>query len=949
MLEVLLDELKRIAKSRLFPIAVLFGLLFLVLVQRIFVIQVVNGEQYKESAESDNKKELETKATRGIIYDRNGVMLAYNELSYSLQIEDNNELKTDEEKNEMIYKMIHYVEDLGGGITYDFPMKYNKKGHIIFTAEGNSLTRFRVNVYSKSKASELTPEEKESSAKEVYQFLEEKFKISEEYSKEDALKIMSVRYVLFINRYMKKRDDYIPITLSTNLSEKIVATLKENRADLPGVEVVEETNRVYKDSLYFAPILGYTGTISSEALQENQEEGDKYYSLTDQVGKSGLEAQFEEQLRGTKGKQTVLKNSAGNITEIIDTTEPVPGNNLYLTLDADLQKASYVMLEKELAAILLERIWNSKSYGSKGNSSDDIMIPIYDVYFALLNNNVVDIEHFTNENASELEKSVYAKYKTAQKAVFSSLKSKLAYHNNLEPKSLSKAMLSYMDQIYESLKEDGVLRKDKIDTEDETYKKYVDQKTGLNRFLAYALENQWIDTSILDIGKKYFTTEELYDKLLSYTFSILEQDEDFKKLIYYNMIDDYTLSGKEVCLLLFDQGVLKKDETSISGLKNGTISPYTFIRNKIKSLEITPAQLALEPCSGSVIITDPNTGDTLACVTYPSYDNNKLANTVDSKYFSQLYADKSSPFLNRATSQLIAPGSTFKTFSSLVALSEGVITTGTRIHDNVQFTSISKPWPKCWSKYSHGSINVSDAIGVSCNYFYYQCGYSLSLDSNGKYAEKIGLKKIQKYAKEFGLDAKSGLELSEYAPQLSNTDAVRSMIGQGTNAFAPAQLSRWVTTIANQGTVYNLTLIDKITNYKGKMVKDYSAEVYKKLNVQDSYWKAVKLGMNKVVNGPSSSIKSYFSDLKHTVAGKTGTSQISKNVPNNGLFISYAPYEKPEITTTVVIPNGYTSSNAAKTASKIYEYYFAKTKKEKAEILKGDFSQQKGSSHSQTD
>ena len=123
MLEVLLDELKRIAKSRLFPIAVLFGLLFLVLVQRIFVIQVVNGEQYKESAESDNKKELETKATRGIIYDRNGVMLAYNELSYSLQIEDNNELKTDEEKNEMIYKMIHYVEDLGGGITYDFPMK----------------------------------------------------------------------------------------------------------------------------------------------------------------------------------------------------------------------------------------------------------------------------------------------------------------------------------------------------------------------------------------------------------------------------------------------------------------------------------------------------------------------------------------------------------------------------------------------------------------------------------------------------------------------------------------------------------------------------------------------------------------------------------------------------------------------------------------------------------
>ena len=429
MLEIILDELKRVAKSRLFPITVLFGFLFLVLVNKIFIIQVVDGQKYEESAEADNKKTIELKATRGNIYDRNGVLLAYNELSYSLQIEDNNELKTSEEKNEMIYRLIHFVEDQKGTIAYDFPMEFDKKGHIQFTVEGNSLKKFKVNAYSRKNINDLTEEIEKADSQEVYDYLRDYFKINEEYSKEDTLKIMSIRYILFINRYNKKRDDYIPITLATNLSDRLVATLKENRADLPGVEIVEETNRVYKDSKYYASILGYTGTISSETLQESKEE---YYTSTDQIGKSGLEAKYEETLRGKKGYQVVVRNSAGNTTEVLETKEPVAGNDLYLTIDSNLQKASYVLLEKELAAILLERIWNSKSYGSKGKSSDDIMIPINDVYFALLDNNVIDINHFSEDDATALEKSIYAKYVSEEKNVFHSLQSKLGYRNEFD-------------------------------------------------------------------------------------------------------------------------------------------------------------------------------------------------------------------------------------------------------------------------------------------------------------------------------------------------------------------------------------------------------------------------------------------------------------------------------------------------------------------------------------
>ena len=160
---------------------------------------------------------------------------------------------------------------------------------------------------------------------------------------------------------------------------------------------------------------------------------------------------------------------------------------------------------------------------------------------------------------------------------------------------------------------------------------------------------------------------------------------DFNKKIYKYLIYSYELTGKEICLLLFDQNVLKYKEEDVQALQYGTKSPYSFITSKIRKLEITPAQLALEPCSGSVVITDPNSGDTLACVSYPSYDNNRLANTVDSKYYASLINDKSLPLLNRATKQSTAPGSTFKTFSSIVALEEGVVGHNETIVDKVQF------------------------------------------------------------------------------------------------------------------------------------------------------------------------------------------------------------------------------------------------------------------------
>ena len=420
--------------------------------------------------------------------------------------------------------------------------------------------------------------------------------------------------------------------------------------------------------------------------------------------------------------------------------------------------------------------------------------------------------------------------------------------------------------------------------------------------------------------------DEISDALIDFIISQLKQEGDFDKLLYQYMITNGNLKWKQVCLLLFDQDILDKND-DYEALKNDQINAYDFMSKKIRNIEITPAMLALDPCSGSIIITDPANGDVKALVSYPSYDNNKLANGIDSGYYSKLVNDQSSPMLNRCTQTRTAPGSTFKPIISTAVLEDGVVDSGDTIKCTGVFDKIN-PSAKCWIyPNAHGRLNVSGAIAVSCNFFFYEMGYRLG-SKNGSYNSQRGLKRIARYASLYGLDRKSGVEISEYEPHISDEDAVRSAIGQGTHNYTPVQISRFVTSLVNEDNLLNLTLLDKSTDSEGNVLEEYDKEAEDKLNVKDGTFGQIKRGMQDVVYGKNSSIKFLYQKLGLKVAGKTGTAQENKNRPNHALFISYAPFDSPEITMTVVVPNGYTSSNAAEIARDIYKYYFKKTTEE---------------------
>ena len=225
-----------------------------------------------------------------------------------------------------------------------------------------------------------------------------------------------------------------------------------------------------------------------------------------------------------------------------------------------------------------------------------------------------------------------------------------------------------------------------------------------------------------------------------------------------------------------------------------------------------------------------------------------------------------------------------------------------------------------------------DAIKVSCNYYFYEVGFRLGGGRTTEYSSDRTLDIIRKYAAEFGLNEKSGLEVSESAPRLSDTDGIRSSIGQGTHLFSVSQLARYIGSVANGVTTYNLTMLDKLTDSAGNTIEDYSASVYNNVDISDDSWNAIREGLHEVALDTKA-----FQELDLTVAGKTGTAQQSVRHPNHALFVGYAPYEEPKIAIAIRITNGYTSANAAAMAADIFRYYFGLADEE--ELLTGTASE----------
>lgn len=951
MIKKLIDKIRILFSTRIPIVACLFAVMFFILVYQVFRLQIKESSESESKAEYKSGKVRDIKSTRGNIYDVNGVLLAYNDVSYSVIMEDSGLLRTNAEKNAMIYKLIQILNEHGVSLDMSFGIEFDENGELVFNQTGNALLRFKKNAYGRKSTNDLTEEERNADAQAVYEFLRygneraAMFQISDEYSIEDALKIMTIRYTIFSTVAGTQ------FTVASNVNDNLVVAIKENSADLPGVDIRQMTSRVYNESMYFAHIIGYTGNITTDEIETNNETIIEKYSLSDEeltsekgvsllynasdvIGKTGIEKSMETVLAGKKGTENLTVNQSGKILSRSVSTDPIAGNDVYLSIDSELQKACYYILERNIAAILRDKLVPDLDYGTKGEDANDITIPIYEVYFALIKNRIINISHFTSIEATELEKKIHAIYSQKQAAILGQLNNILAVDSTIPNNAVSEELRDYLNFVYNKAVSSGLLDKKAIDTTDKMYIDYQNHEISMSEFFRYAITQNWILTDEFSTESAYYSTSELYSMFLEHLLSLIKNDRSFTDMIYHTLIFDNIISGKDICLLLFDQNIIEYNESSVSKLQNGRISAFKFMYDLIDNLEIKPGQLGLEPCSGSIVITDVNTGAIKAFVTYPSYDNNMLANKIEYDYYSTLLNNSSYPLLNRPASQVTTTGSTFKPLTALIGLGEGIVNTTTKIMDLGIFEAVV-PSPRCW-KYpsNHGSINLSEAIMHSCNYYFYEVGFRLSTDYTGRYSDSLGISKIKRYAEMFGLTEKSGIEISEATPVVSSSDAVRTSIGYG-HAFSPVQISRYITGVANEGTIYNLTLLDSIKESNGKLVEKKEASIYNQIyTFSDAEWDAVKQGMYNVVNTTTNSLDTLYGNLGVSVAGKTGTAQINPSTPHHALFVSFAPYERPEVCVTVVIPNGYKSANAAYTAREVMGLYF--NNENKAELLSGN-------------
>jgi len=898
-------------------------LLFSMMLVRIFSLQIVNGQEYQEDFVMKIERTLSKEATRGNIYDVNGKLLAYNELAYSVTISDSGSYRNDRVKGEtlnpQLAEIVQMLERNGDTFYNDFKIELNENGSYSYTVSGAQLRRFLADVFGETSYSNLSYNkeygfnEAEATAEQVMTYLKGAFYIDESYDEKTAYKVACIRFAMKSTSYKR----FETTVIAQDVSDRTLAYVNEHSDRLIGIGIEEDMIRKYNESEYFASLIGYTGTIS-ESEYEELKAIDKSYSENDTIGKSGLEQYYESYLRGQNGEQVVYVDTVGRIQEIESSTDPVAGDDLYISIDADLQKNTYLLLEQEIAGIVYSNIKSGK-------------IPMTDVYFALLDNNVIDIAEFDNEDATVTEREVYQRFLSEQENAINDLKNQLYASKPLTNNNMSEELLDYVTYVIDLLKSEQILLTSKIDSNDAVYKTWRDGNLSPKEYLMHCITNQWIDISLLDVNSKYADTSEIYDALCDFIFKEAAIDKDFAKYVYKYMVPKNAVTAKQLCLLLFEQGVLDYDEDTYNRIRNGSITPYSFILDKINNIEITPAQLALDPCTGSTIITDVNTGEIKALVSYPGYDNNKLANGVDAEYYAKLNDDNSNPQWNYATQEKTAPGSTFKMLSSTIGLAENVISTSTEINCTGVFTEVDNQ-PKCHVYPGrHGLDNVTEALRDSCNVFYYTLGYNLSFKDTGSYNDATGIKYFQKYASIFGMDEKSGLEIAESQSQIADEYPVMAAIGQSNNNITTSALSRYVTAVST-GKLYDYKLMSKIVDYEGNVVLSYEPnyeDISSTLNAEE--WNAIRYGMNLVVKNTG-----VFNGFNINVAGKTGTAQQVSTRPNHALFVGYAPYESPEISITTRIAYGYTSANAAAAAKNILSVYFGQQTVEEILALKAE-------------
>lgn len=472
--------------------------------------------------------------------------------------------------------------------------------------------------------------------------------------------------------------------------------------------------------------------------------------------------------------------------------------------------------------------------------------------------------------------------------------------------------------------------------------------------------------SITTNAARTYLTGSLAAHVIGYTGKIKEEEYNEKKDTY--TIDD--IIGKTGVEYIFEKYLKGKDGSKqVEMSVDGTITGESVSENAIAGSDVVltidsslqqVTETALENCinkiknggfsqrydaqGGAAVVMNVNTGEVLATASYPTFEPQWFVGGISQENWAYLRDDTRHPQLNKATQSTYEPGSTFKMVTAIAGLETGAITTKERINDTGVYKKYNSEW-KCWYYTSyhrgHGYQNVTQALQHSCNYFFYETG------------DRMGIDNLAKYALHFGLGKKTGIELPNekdgavasretYAKLRNNGkigpgDVLNAAIGQGDNNFTPMQIAKYISSIANGGTVVKPTIIKSILNSDGtevsrEEIENYTNEKVGYQNTDDGITinpesiAVAKEGMRMAASEAGGTAYNIFKGFNQEVAGKTGSAEAGKDKNGNDLvnawFVCFAPYDKPEVAVVVMIENGGHGNYAAEVARDVLTQYF---------------------------
>ena len=410
--------------------------------------------------------------------------------------------------------------------------------------------------------------------------------------------------------------------------------------------------------------------------------------------------------------------------------------------------------------------------------------------------------------------------------------------------------------------------------------------------------------------------EYVFEKYLKGKNGVKQIDMNVDGTITDEYVSEEAVSGSDIILTIDS----KLQAVTEEALKNNI--------NKI-------ANMGFSADAGTAVVLNIKTGEVLAMASYPDYNPSAFVNGIDTNTWNYYINGDTKPLENKAISAMYSPGSTYKMVTALAGLETGAITTKEKIRDTGIYRKYNSSW-KCWNTSGHGYLNVSEAIQHSCNYFFYEVG------------DRIGIDTLSKYSYYLGLGHKTGIELkgeisgvlasNQIAEQENRVwnpgETISAAIGQSYNTFTPLQMARYVAMIANRGKKLDVTIVKSIVRPDGSEVPrdEYENYVNDKLglttdNTEEMTFKeeninAILEGMRGVTSESGGTAYSTFRNFNIEVGGKTGSAQTGIEGKTNAWFVGFAPFDDPEIAIVVFVRNGEHGSYTAEVARDIIAQYF---------------------------